>query len=333
VIFLSQNQPIRSSSPRLSPNDLKKGDTFMSTAFASIEHQALDVTVRHALYPAIDPTGVLQGTASGKVAFLSGASQGIGRATAVAFAKAGAAAVYITARSTEGLEETKISVLESNRRTKCDYSLCDVTDEQQVKTAIADCMKKFSQIDIADANAGYLNNWTKIATSDPESWWRSWEVNIKGTYNVIRHVIPHLVDSAKAHSAIGRSSGHLILISSVGAQSLTPGASDYQTSKHAINRLCEFVNVDHGDDGVKCFAIHPGGVPTDLARNMPDAMQAYLVDSPDLAAGFIVWLCAGRADWARGRFLSSNWDVDELGQLQDRILEYDLLVNRLRAEA
>jgi NAD(P)-dependent dehydrogenase (short-subunit alcohol dehydrogenase family) len=310
----------------------RKGDTLMSVVFKSIEHQSLDVTARHALYPAIDPTSALKGTASGKVVFLSGASQGIGQATAIAFAKADAAAVYITARSLKGLEETRSSVLEANLHTKCDYSLCDVTDERQVKAAIADCVKKFGQIDIADANAGYLSNWTKIAESDPESWWRSWEVNMKGTYYVIRHVIPHLIDSAKRHSAIGRSGGHLILISSVGAQSLTPGASDYQTSKHAINRLCEFVNVDHGEDGVKCFAIHPGGVPTALGKNMPDAMHAYLVDSPDLAAGFIVWLCSGKADWAKGRFLSSNWDVDEVNQLKERIHECDLLVNRLRAE-
>jgi NAD(P)-dependent dehydrogenase (short-subunit alcohol dehydrogenase family) len=304
----------------------------MSIAFKSIEHQSLVVTARHAPYPAIDPTGALKGTASGKVVFLSGASQGIGQATAVAFAKADAGAVYITARSPTGLDQTKRSVLEANPRTKCDYSLCDVRDERRVEAAIADCVKKFGQIDIADANAGYLNNWTKIAESDPESWWRSWEVNIRGTYHVIRHVIPHLTNSAKRHSAVGRSGGHLILISSVGAQSLTPGASDYQTSKHAINRLCEFVNVDHGEDGVKCFAIHPGGVPTALGKSMPEAMHAYLVDAPELAAGFIVWLCSGRADWAKGRFLSSNWDVDEVNQLKDRVLEGDLLVNRLRAE-
>jgi NAD(P)-dependent dehydrogenase (short-subunit alcohol dehydrogenase family) len=304
----------------------------MSAAFKSIEHQSLDVTARHALYPAIDPMGALRGTASGKVVFLSGASQGIGQATAIGFAKADAAAVYITARSPKGLEETKSSVLEANPNTKCDYCLCDVTNEQQVKAAIVDCVKKFGQIDVADANAGYLINWTKLAESDSESWWRSWEVNIKGTYYVIRYAIPYLIDSAKRHSAIGKSGGHLILISSVGAQSLTPGASDYQASKHAINRLCEFVNVDHGEDGVKCFAIHPGGVPTALGKNMPDAMHAYLVDSPDLAAGFIVWLCSGKADWAKGRFLSANWEVDELSQLKDRILEGDLLVNRLRAD-
>lgn len=135
-----------------------------------------------------------------------------------------------------------------------------------------------------------MDKWTKIGESDPESWWRTWEVNIKGAYYVIRHTLAHLIDSAKRHSANGRSGGHLILISSVGAQLLTPGASDYQTSKHAINRLCEFVSVDHGEDGIKCFAVHPGGVPTALGKNMPDEMHGFLVDSPDLAAGFIVWL-------------------------------------------
>jgi NAD(P)-dependent dehydrogenase (short-subunit alcohol dehydrogenase family) len=304
----------------------------MSIANHILEDQFLSLTPHHELYAEIDPSVALKGSASGKVVFLSGASQGIGQATAVAFARAGAAAVYLTARSAQGLEETKSKVLKANLETRCEYSLCDVTDEQQVKAAIAECVKKFGGIDVADANAGYLAKWSKIGESDAASWWRTWEVNIKGTYCLIRHVVPHLIDSAKTHSANGRSGGYLILISSVGAQLLTPGASDYQTSKHAINRLCEFVNVDHGEDGLKCFAADPGGVATSLANNMPEEMHAHLVDSPDLAAGFIVWLCSGAADWATGRFLSSNWDVAELSQLKNHILQNDLLVNRLHAK-
>ena len=307
-------------------------EALMSTAYNSIEEQFLRITTRHALYPAIDPATALRGAASGKVVFLSGASQGIGQATAIAFAQANARAVYITARSAKGLEETRGKVLEANPQTKCEYRLSDVTDEQQVKAAIADCAKKFGQIDIADANAGYLDKWCKIGDSNSESWWRSWEVNIRGSYFVIRHAISHLIESAKRHSGLGGSGGHLILLSSVGAQLLTPGASDYQTSKHAINRLCEFVNLDHGQDGVKCFAVHPGGVPTALAKNMPSEMHSQLVDSPDLAAGFIVWLCSGKADWAKGRFVSANWDIDELSRFKDRILQNDLLVNRLRTK-
>ena len=57
-----------------------------------------------------------------------------------------------------------------------------------------------------------------------------------------------------------------------------------------------------------------------------------MVDEPELAAGFIVWLCSGKADWATGRYLSGNWDVGELLQMKDRIIGDDLLVKRLRTE-
>jgi NAD(P)-dependent dehydrogenase (short-subunit alcohol dehydrogenase family) len=300
---------------------------------SSIQTQFLNLKVHHAQYPAIDPKTALKGSASNKILFITGASQGIGQATAVAFAQAGAKAIYLTARSEEALRETKTRVSKANPETLCEYRVCDVTDEAQVKASIEDCVARFGGIDVVDSNAGYLDQWKKIGESDTTSWWKTWEVNLKGTYYVIRHTISYLIESAKKHSARGSTGGHLILISSIGAQLVRPTASDYQTSKHAINRLCEFVNVDHGEDGIKCFAIHPGGVPTVLAKNMPKEVHVNLVDDPDLAAGFAVWLCSGKADWAKGRYLSSNWDVDELTQLKEQILRDDLLVNRLRTKA
>ena len=297
---------------------------------SSIDTQFLDLRTHHAQYADIDPKTTLKGRASGKTIFLSGASRGIGQATAVAFAQAGAEAIYITARSEKALEETKAKITDANPETRCAYMVCDVTDADQVKAAVEDCVVQFGSIDVADANAGYLDKWRKIGESDIQSWWWSWEVNLKGTYYVVRFCLPHLIKSARKHAAKGSTGGHLILITSIGAQMLMPGASDYQTSKHAINRLCEFINADHGEDGIKCFAIHPGGVPTTLGKNMPEAIHAYLVDEPELAAGFIVWLCSGEADWAKGRYLSSNWDVKELLQMKDQILKDDLLVNRLR---
>lgn len=91
-------------------------------------------------------------------------------------------------------------------------------------------MTRFGGVDAADANAGYLDQWTKIGESHPVSWWRSWEVNVKGTYHVIRFTLPYLIESAKRCSAEGSSGGHLILLSSIGAQLLMPTASDDQTS-------------------------------------------------------------------------------------------------------
>lgn len=297
----------------------------------SIQDQFRDFTAHHDRYPSIDPKGALSGSAKGKVVFIAGASRGIGQATAIAFAEAGAAAVYVTARSEAALKETCGLIERANPETKTGYLACDVTDADQVAEAVADCAAQFGGIDIADANAGFLGHWVKIGESDPAAWWKNWEVNVQGTYHVVRFALPHLVESAKKHSEEGQSGGHLILLSSIGAQLLMPGASDYQTSKHAINRLSEFVQSDHGEDGIKCFAVHPGGVATELGHNMPENMHEYLVDSPDLAACFIVWLASGQADWAKGRYLSANWDVDELSSARTEIESNDLFVNRLRA--
>ena len=299
---------------------------------SSLQSQFPDLTAHHAVYAAIDPKAALKDSAQDKVIFIAGASRGIGQATAVAFAQAGAKAIYLTARSKDALEETRALVNQANPQTQCVWSICDVTNAAAVEAAVADCVAKFGGIDVADANAGYLGPWKKIGESDPANWWQNWEVNVRGAYHVMRFTLPHLAESAKRRAAEGKSGGHLILLSSVGAQLLMPGASDYQTSKHAINRLCEFVQVDHGDDGIKCFALHPGGVSTELGLSMPQALHAYLIDEPELAASFAVWLCSGKADWAKGRYLSANWDVDELTALQDSILRDDLLVNRLRAK-
>ncbi|WP_280548574.1 MULTISPECIES: SDR family oxidoreductase [unclassified Halomonas] len=299
---------------------------------SSLDTQFLSLTEHHGRYEAINPAAALKDSASGKVIFITGGSRGIGQATAVAFAEAGARAVYVTARSEPALEETRELIRQANPNTQCAYSTCDVTRPEQVEAAVADCVKTFGGIDVADANAGHLAHWAKIGESDPESWWHTWEVNVRGAYHVIRFCMPHLIESAKKWAAEGSSGGHLILLSSVGAQLLSPTGSDYQTSKHAINRLCEFVTVDHGQDGIKCFAIHPGGVATELGQNMPGEMHAYLTDSPELAAGFIVWLASGKADWGTGRHFSANWDVEELTSLRNEILRHDLLVNRLRAK-
>lgn len=299
---------------------------------SSIQTQFPDLTAHHSRYDAIDPKSALKGSAEDKVVLIAGASRGIGQATAVAFAEAGARAVYLTARSEDALRETRELVAAANPETQTAYSVCDVTIAEQVEAAVADCVETFGGIDVADANAGYLGPWVKIGQSDPESWWRSFDVNVRGAYHVIRFTLPHLVESARKRAAEGSSGGHLILLSSIGAQLLMPGASDYQTSKHAINRLCEFVQTDHEEDGIKCFAIHPGGVATDLGLKMPESLHEYLNDEPDLAASFAVWLSSGRADWARGRYLSATWDVGELTAMKDEILRDDLLVNRLRAK-
>lgn len=180
---------------------------------SSIQSQFLDLTEHHARYDDIDPQSALKDSAAGKVIFIAGASRGIGQATATAFAEAGAQAVYLTARSKEALKETQNLVKKANPDTQCAYLVGDVTDARQVETAVKDCVAQFGAIDVADANAGYLGPWVKIGESDPEAWWRNWEVNMQGSYHVIRYTLPHLIESAKTRLSEGRSGGHLILLS------------------------------------------------------------------------------------------------------------------------
>ncbi len=181
----------------------------MTDSNYSLFDQFPEITEHHDVYPRIDSGADLKGSASGKVVFLSGASQGIGQATAVAFARAGAAAVYIIARSEHALQETQRKVMEANPATQCAYHICDVTDREQVKAAIKECVARFGGIDVADANAGYLGKWVKIAESDPDSWWRSWEINVKGSYYLIREAVtsPHRIcQETCGYWSVGRPS-------------------------------------------------------------------------------------------------------------------------------
>ena len=100
-------------------------------------------------------------------------------------------------------------------------------------------------------------------------------------------------------------------------------------SKLASIRFSEFLNTDYGKDGILSFAIHLGGVATELARQMPESMHAILVDTPELAADFIVWLTGERREWLAGRYISANWDIKELLDKKDKIVSEDLLKIRM----
>ena len=111
--------------------------------------------------------------------------------------------------------------------------------------------------------------------------------------------------------------------------SAAAGASAYQTTKLAINRLANFIHADHASQGIRAFAVHPGGVKTDLAYGMPQDMHHILVDSPYLSGAMCVWLGTDRADFLRGRYISSTWDVTELEARKQEIVEKDLLKMQL----
>ncbi|KAJ5675975.1 hypothetical protein N7462_008872 [Penicillium macrosclerotiorum] len=279
------------------------------------------VSARKDTYPFIDPA---KANLTGKSVLITGASKGIGKATAISFAIAGCSKILLAARSDMADVETAVldAAMKANRPQPFVHSLkVDVTSEDSVRAAAeiaADVLG--GSLDVLINNAGYLEPWKSIAESEPSEWWRTWEVNIKGAYLVTHFFIPMLLKS---------QTKTVINISSGGAHVMFSGASAYQTTKFALCRLTEFMNKEYYQQGLIAISIHPGGVKTELAMNMPPEKQAVLTDTPELAADTLVWLVCERRDWLAGRFASVSWDMEELEQKKQDILQRNLFKFRV----
>lgn len=254
---------------------------------------------------------------------MTGASRGIGRATAISFARAGASAIAIGSRSSQ--DETEQAILEaasqSGHPTPQILQIhLDVADEESVAAALSQVEEKFGRLDILVNNAGTLEKWKLLAETDPKIWWGTWEINVKGTYLMTRAFLPLLLKGGEKT---------IVNMNSVGAHLTRPGASGYQIGKLALLRLTEFTSVEYEEQGILAFAIHPGGVDTELIRNLPSKYHTNLIDSPTLAADTIVWLTQEKQVWLNGRYVSANWDMEEFMARKESIIEGNKLRVRL----
>ncbi|KAK8075142.1 hypothetical protein PG997_009805 [Apiospora hydei] len=262
---------------------------------------------------------------SGRSVFITGASKGIGRETALTFARAGCSKIAIGARS--GLSDLATELKQAASDAGCKELpqilalTLDVQSEDSVKAATYAIAQGFGgSLDILINNAGYLEQWLPLAESNPLDWWLTFEINLRGTYLVSRYCLPMLLKSELKTN---------VLVSSYGALCLTPGGAAYQTSKFAVTRLAENMATQYADQGLVCFSLHPGSVPTELAGNMPKFMHGILVDKPALPAHTLVWLTKERRTWLSGRFASVNWDMEQLECKKDGIVKGDLLKFRM----
>ncbi|KAI0537322.1 hypothetical protein GGR58DRAFT_351086 [Xylaria digitata] len=272
-------------------------------------------------YPFISPDKT---DLSGKSVFVAGASKGIGKETALALVEAGCSKIAIGARSdlSSLVDEIAKRAATAGKSAPQVVSLqLDVTSEDSVKAAADKIGEAFGgALDVLICNAGNLEQWLPVAESNPIEWWRSYEINVKGTYLLNRFFIPLLLKSETKTS---------ILTASYGALGTRLGASGYQSSKFAVCRLAEFIATEYGEQGLVCYAIHPGGVKTGLAHNMPEYMWKILNDEPALPAHTLVWLSKEHRSWLSGRFVSVTWDMEELESKKDEIIEGNLFKFRM----
>lgn len=272
-------------------------------------------------YPAID--SATKSDQTGKFVFITGASKGVGRATAISFAKAGAEGIALGARSDfSSLETDIISAAEAagKKAPKVLKIKLDLEDYSSVESAAKETEKAFGKLDILINNAGYLSKYSHIAESDIDDYWKNWELNLRGVYWMTKAFLPLLLKGGEKT---------IVNVSSIGALALTSGASGYQTTKTALLRFTEFVNVEYAGRGVLAYSVHPGGVLTELASKMPSTTHHVLTDKAEVAGDTMAFLTSERQDWLAGRYISCTWDMPELMSRKEEIVQGDKLKMRM----
>lgn len=189
---------------------------------------------------------------NGKIAFITGAARGIGKAAAIALAKEGVA-VGLLARTESNLQETAAELKKYG--VPVAYAAADVSSKEQVEEAIASLTADLGAADILINNAGIATFGT-VANMDPDEWKRIIDVNLMGTYYVTRAVLPQLIE---------KNGGDIITISSTNGLNGAATSSAYSASKFAVIGFTESLAQEVRRNNIRVSALAPSTVATDLA--------------------------------------------------------------------
>ncbi|GJE98180.1 SDR family oxidoreductase [Phanerochaete sordida] len=272
---------------------------------------------RHDTYPAIE---LAKADLSGKVVVVTGASRGIGKDIAVAMAQGGAKGLVLLARA--GLDAAKADCRAAARPGSGLEVLAveaDITKNDQVVAAAKRAEATFGRVDIVINNAGYLEQYNFIADSEPDEWWKTFEVNVRGTYQVSRAFLPLLIKCGGDKTIVNLTSP-----ASIG---FLPQFSAYSISKLAQLRFTEWVGVEYGDKGVIAYSVNPGMHLTDMGARMPPEIVNAPIwhDKPALPAHTLLWLVNERREWLSGRYLDCRWDVEALLAKKQEVIDGEML--------
>jgi NAD(P)-dependent dehydrogenase (short-subunit alcohol dehydrogenase family) len=189
----------------------------------------------------------------GKVAFVAGASRGIGAAVAVALAEAGAAVAVAARTEQEGRVPGTIHTVADRITASGGRALavsCDVTNEASVESAVATVAATFGGIDVLVANAGVL--WLgPIDTTPRKRWQLCLDVNLTGVFSITKAVIPHVR---------ARGGGSLIAVTTTGVHMIDRGANAYWVSKAAVERLYLGLASDLRSDNIAVNCLCPSRI-------------------------------------------------------------------------
>lgn len=209
---------------------------------------------------------------AGKVALITGAGRGIGRATALAFAKEGIH-VGLVGRTLENLQRVAEELKQFD--VKVAFAAADVADLDSITSAVESIRGELGPIDILVNNAG-ISKFGGFMDLTPEEWTNIIDVNVKGVYYTTRAVLPEMIE---------RNTGDIINISSTAGQKGAPITSAYSASKAAVIGMSESLMLEVRKKNIRVTTLTPSTVATDMAveLNLTDGNPEKVMQAEDLA--------------------------------------------------
>ena len=237
---------------------------------------------------------------TGKVAFVTGATSGIGHASAIAFANAGAKVVGV-GRKTEALNDVEKQIRETGAEVLTIQA--DLSDVHEAERAVQRALEVFGGIDVLVNAAGHLSNGT-VENTTLQAWDDMMDVNVRAVFQLMQKALPSLIERR----------GNIVNVSSVTGLRAFPGVLAYCVSKAALDQLTRCASLELASKGVRVNAVNPGVVVTQIHKRggmNDDAYAAFLEHSktthplgrtgrPEEIADLILFLASDRASWITG---------------------------------
>lgn len=236
---------------------------------------------------------------TGKVALVTGAGRGIGRAVAVALAKNGATVIVNYNGSKESAEEAVAEIEQAGGRAEA--MQCNVAEFASSEELVKTVLEKYKRVDILVNNAGVTRD-NLIMRMSEEDYDAVLDTNLKGAFNMIRHL---------SRSMARQRSGKIINISSVSGVLGNAGQSNYSASKAGLIGLTKSVARELASRGINVNAVAPGFIDTDMTRNMTEdakkAMNSMIpmgkMGSAENIADLVLFLAGNHSDYITGQVI------------------------------